>query len=140
MIDTTPQDRGNLMKTVTFTCSVPPGVNELYANRKSSPGKSRQFGRMLTKKHAAWRKEVGQLLMIQRARPIKGRVDIDVYIDEASTNDRIDIDGRTKAPIDALVAFGIIQDDSKPFVRRTQSQWDNVPEGCRIVITLVETI
>ncbi len=125
------------MKTVTFTCSVPPGVNELYANRKTKPN-ARYPGRIMTPKYAAWRKEAMQMLMIQRARPIKGRVDIDVYIDEASTSDRIDIDGRTKAPIDALVAFGIIQDDSKPFVRRAQARWDNVPEGCRIVITLID--
>jgi Holliday junction resolvase RusA-like endonuclease len=131
----------NRMKSVTFTCSVPPGVNELYGNRKViRVGKSRQFGRAITPKYAAWRKETGQLLMIQRARPIKGRVDIDVYIDEASTSDRIDIDGRLKAVLDALVAFGIIEDDSKPVVRRVTAQWDNVPEGCRIVITEVETI
>jgi Holliday junction resolvase RusA-like endonuclease len=132
------------MKSVTFTCPVPPGVNELYANRKTPFHKRKigraRFGRIMTQKHAAWRKEAGQMLMIQRARPIIGRVDIDVYIDEASTSDRIDIDGRMKAPIDALVEFGIIEDDSKPFVRRVSAQWDNVPEGFRIVITLVETI
>jgi Holliday junction resolvase RusA-like endonuclease len=134
----------NRMKSVTFTCSVPPGVNELYANRKTkafrtSSGRMKP-GRMMTPKYAAWRKEAMQMLMIQRARPIKGRVDIDVYIDEASTSDARDIDSCLKAPIDALVVFGIIQDDSKPFVRRVTAQWDNVPEGCRIVITEVETI
>ena len=121
-----------------YTIPVPPGVNELYANRKTyKRGKGRQFGRTLTEKHAAWRKECGQMLMIQRAKPITGRVSIDVYIDENALSDSADIDGRIKAAIDALVHFEIIGGDSKRFVRDAAAHWGIVSDGCQIVITQI---
>jgi Holliday junction resolvase RusA-like endonuclease len=122
----------------TFTIPVPPSVNDLYANRKTFiKGKSRQFGRILTKKHWAWRKECGQMLMVQRARPIPGRISFAIYIDETSLSDSSDIDGRIKAVLDALVHFEIIGGDSKRFVRDVSAHWSTAGEECWIVITLL---
>jgi hypothetical protein len=120
----------------TYTIPVPPSTNSLYANRKKFiKGKSRQFGRVLTESHAAWRRECGQMLVVQRARPIVGRVSIAIYVDENALSDSSDIDGRIKAAVDALVHFEIIGGDSKRFVRDVSAHWSTAGEACWIVIT-----
>lgn len=87
-------------------------------------------GRAPTPEYKAWKKEAALELMAQRARPVEGRVDITIDLDDRR---RGDADNRTKAVIDALVENRILRGDSKRFVRRVSIGWEAV-RGCRVSI------
>jgi Holliday junction resolvase RusA-like endonuclease len=102
----------------------PPSSNNLFLN-------ARGRGRVLAPDYRKWRTEAGQELMLQRPRPIPGRVDITIDLDDTRQGDCAN---REKALVDLLVAHGIIQGDQKKYVRRVSIGWEKLT-GCRVTIT-----
>jgi len=111
---------------------MPPTSNNLFATEMAS---GRRFK---TAQYSAWLKHAGYLLNLQRIKPIKERVDILIEVSDAETTDASDLDNRTKATLDLLVAHKIIQGDSKPYVRRVTMAWGN-NEGVKVTIAPISS-
>lgn len=87
-----------------ITLPWPPSLNNLYFN--ASRG-----GRVKSKRYAAWSTEAWAILRQQRPEAVQGPFRLTI-IAERPDNRRRDLDGLLKAPLDLLVACGIVQDDS----------------------------
>lgn len=90
---------------ITLALSVPPSVNEMFAN---VPGK----GRVKTKKYRAWRKAAlnEALLGMVGKRRIKGLFVATIWV---TANNGGDIDNRVKAALDLCKTVGAITDDKR---------------------------
>lgn len=117
------------MMTVEFSIPWPPTANNLFAN-------SERGGRHTAPKAKAFRKAVGENVLLQRVprHQLSGRLRVTLML-QAPDRKAYDIDNRVKATLDALVANGVIADDSiidELFVYRRQPQ---PPAGqARIII------
>jgi len=100
--------------TVAFTLPLPPSANNLFPTGKGGR-------RFISPEYKAWRMEAGWELNAQRARPMKGRVKVDIAVSEACRND---LDNNTKPIVDLLVAHKIIEGDSKKHVRAINLSWE----------------
>jgi Holliday junction resolvase RusA-like endonuclease len=103
----------------------PPSVNDMYANNKRG-GR----GRYPTKEYEQWRADAAVMLMQQHIRPVLGRCEIWIDIDDSRQGD---CDNRTKAVLDLLVVRGVIGGDQKKYVRRVSVGWAKC-DGCRVAI------
>jgi Holliday junction resolvase RusA-like endonuclease len=110
----------------TYAITVPPSVNAIYANR-NTPG---QFGRRKTPKYKNWLKGEMNALIYQRAKPIKGPVSVKIVLPNTM---RGDADNRLKGTLDLLVKSGLIENDSKKFVRSITVDFDAI-EGMKVTI------
>lgn len=91
--------------SITLALSVPPSVNEMFAN---VPG----VGRVKTAKYRAWRKAAlneAMLGMIGKRR-IKGLFTATIWV---TANNGSDIDNRVKACLDLCKTVGAITDDKR---------------------------
>lgn len=88
----------------TITLPWPPAVNNLFFN-------AARGGRVKSKRYASWSTEAWAMLLQQRPAPVQGPFRLTV-VAERPDNRRRDLDGLLKAPLDLLVACGIVQDDS----------------------------
>lgn len=86
-----------------FTIPFPPGVNNLFNNGAK--------GRYPTDRYKAWRKLAADALKIQKPKPVEGPFTLSIKLHKPDRRKR-DLDGLLKAPLDALVEAGLIQDDS----------------------------
>ena len=109
----------------------PPSVNGMFTNVRGR-------GRVPTKRYKLWRDEASFMLMQQPTIKFEGRADIIISLSKGRSNS--DCDNYIKAVLDCLVTNGILEDDSKPFVRSVTSRWDdeNVQNGIMVEITPVE--
>lgn len=103
----------------------PPSVNDMFLNNK---GRGR--GRILSPEYRAWKDQAAWELKAQRAKPVEGRVEVVIDLDESR---RGDADNRTKPVLDLLVQNGVLRGDSKKFVKRVSTGWEAVA-GCRVSI------
>ncbi len=93
----------------TFLLPWPPTVNALWRAYKGR--------NILSAVARAWAKQAEQKLMVQKAKPVKGPIQL--YIRLSSPHGRrFDPDNRIKAPIDVLVRMGIIEEDDDKIVRK----------------------
>lgn len=88
---------------ITFLLSLPPGVNQLYAN---IAGK----GRVKTKAYRDWIHIASTEVMIQRRGNVHfdGDVRVDILVER-----RGDLDGKLKALLDLLTRMNIVNDDKQ---------------------------
>lgn len=77
-------------------------------------------GRILSPQYRSWRNAAGLILKSQRIKPIEGRFDLEIYL-----NDRFngDCDNRIKPVCDLLVTMGIVQGDQKKYMRSVSVEW-----------------
>lgn len=108
---------------IVVSLPTPPSANRIW---RSSNGRVYRSG-----EYESWTRTVGQELMVQRARPIKGAVRIEIAV---SDKVRGDLDNRCKPTLDALVKFGIIEGDSKKHVRAIQLRWDALVKGIQVTV------
>lgn len=112
------------MKHACYVMPFPPSVNELFA------GKARRF---ISPRYKAWAEEADFALLQQKPyTTFDKRVDIVVHLNGG--NNFADCDNYNKASIDRIVAHGIIEDDSKLFVRSVKAIWSNDVIGCMVEI------
>lgn len=104
-IDRTPLDASEILLD---GLPVPPSVNNLFFNVKR--------GRAKTDRYSAWRREAGLEIMAQRPRPLNGRVEVTITIQDGAS--KADADNLIKAPVDLLVELGLIDGDGPKVVRR----------------------
>lgn len=104
----------------------PVPLHDCFTN---APGK----GRVPTKRYAAYRKEAGQMLMAQRARPVRGPVSIHIQLVAPDRRVR-DGDNTLKCIFDTLKHFGIIEDDSNRVIRRHELVWANDGPPCVVIV------
>jgi Holliday junction resolvase RusA-like endonuclease len=106
-----------------ITLPMPPSTNALFFNRKG--------GRTRTPEYEAWLEHAGHVLNRQSVKPVEGRVDVQIDLDDSR---RGDADNRIKPVLDFLVKRGVLKGDSKKFVRRVSAGWEAVT-GCRVSIS-----
>lgn len=99
--------RGPAVLSVTFTLSqLPPSANNLYANK-------RRGGRFKTVAYKDWIDVAGKEIRLQQRVPmVRGKVRLAYLVGRPPGNRRHDLGNIEKATTDALVRFGVIEDDS----------------------------
>ena len=112
---------------------MPPSTNHLYANRRR--------GRHRTPKYTAWMEEA--IWTIKAAIPILEppiKIGITIYGGKGFSI-QSDVSNRMKAPEDALVKSGRLEDDTVQFVHECRQRYF-VPQGtddvARCVLTIVD--
>jgi Holliday junction resolvase RusA-like endonuclease len=103
----------------------PPSVNAMFGAKR---GKGR--GRYRTDEYEHWIAEATAALWEQRPRPVLGRCEVWIDLDDRR---RGDADNRAKPVLDLLVKHGTLGGDSERFVRRVSIGWTKV-DGCRVAI------
>ncbi len=100
----------------------PPSVNGLFVNA----------GRFRVKSPAyrMWIEQAERHLLIQRVVRIPGPVHISLVIEDCG---RGDLDNLYKSVSDLLVKHGVIEDDTRPIVRKISMEWGAV-NGCEVEI------
>ncbi len=112
--------------TRTYEIPVPPSVNSLYANAQGK-------GRVKSNRYRIWLRAAENEMQAQQCRPFGSPAILTLNIPE---NTRGDLSNRFKAAEDLLVRCGVLEDDSKAFVRGIRAQW--VPKGEPCTIRLEE--
>lgn len=117
-----------------LTIPIPPSVNAMYTNRRGKDGKKR--GRRKSKRYLAWQDHAQKEIMIQRARPVKGRFKIFISMPKV----RADPDNLVKPILDVLKNMSLIQDDSQNFCSGIHVE--HVPDGLpdRIVVSVEDVL
>lgn len=109
---------------------MPPSVNALW--------KVGRGGRLYrSPKYSAWLKETGWEIKRQRPGKVDGPYKVEIILRPA-TNRRRDLDNLCKAPLDALKAFGVTDDDSlcaDPRPRWWKQDDEHIEPGwCRVIV------
>jgi len=112
--------------TRTYEIPVPPPIHALFVN-------SRARGRVKSNRYLTWIRAATNEMLAQQCRPFGSPAILTLNIPE---NTRGDLSNRFKAAEDLLVRCGVLEDDSKPFVRGIRAQW--VPKGEPCTIRLEE--
>ena len=105
------------------TIPFPPSTNSLWRAVKGRNIKSKAY--------RAWEQMAGKVLMTQRLERLAGPVDVTIKLCKPDKR-RHDIDNRIKAPLDLLVAHGLIDDDRN--VQSILAYWHSEAEGCEIEV------
>jgi Holliday junction resolvase RusA-like endonuclease len=114
----------------TYNLPVPPSTNNLFLNAKHG-------GRVPTPEYRAWQEEAGWLLQAQKPKLVPHPFRIDIKMSE---NANIDCDNALKAPIDLLKKHGVIQNDSKKFMRGCSIDYVEGIEGIQVRVTSMQII
>lgn len=109
------------------TLPLPPSANGLFHNVHG-------HGRVRTYQYRRWSDAAGWLIRVARLRAFSGPVSISIRAGRPSR--RRDLDNLAKPVLDALVAYGVIVDDSDQIVREIALAWDNTIETEKIVLTV----
>lgn len=112
--------------TTVITLPFPPSVNNLFMNVPKR-------GRIPTKAYEAWQKRADEAINAQSPVPVVGQVEINIAL-VAPTKARRDADNCLKAPLDRLVANGIIEADDFRFVRRVTAEWADEGAPCTVTV------
>jgi Holliday junction resolvase RusA-like endonuclease len=108
----------DLAPTLYLALPAPISTNALFANRTKGNGR----GRVKTEAYHAWVINAMVLIGLQSRRSYTCPVDIILYVGEDGVGN-MDSDNALKAPIDALTTARVILDDSRKWVRSSQSIW-----------------
>ena len=102
-----------------ITLPFPPSLNGLFSNRSG--------GRNKTARYSRWLADAASALSQQRVEPIKGsRCIVRMFLTPPTEAER-DADNYLKAPIDFLVSAGVLEGDSRRFVKGVSSTWTDAP-------------
>jgi Holliday junction resolvase RusA-like endonuclease len=105
---------------------MPPSVNSMFGNNKRAKGR----GRYRTDEYEQWIADATAALWQQRPRPVLGRCEVWIDIDDRR---RGDADNRAKPVLDLLVKHGTLGGDSEKYVKRVSIGWAKC-DGCRVAI------
>ena len=114
---------------MTFDLPLPPSTNALYKNIPRECG----GGRAKTRGYEDWITLARSALRKQRARPIFAPVEIEYLVSEKS---RIDLGNHEKPLTDLLVFHGILENDSKRYVRAISLKWCSELAGGTVRVTI----
>jgi len=110
----------------------PISTNNLFRN---VPGK----GRVATSQYAAWKKRADQCIGAHTPVPrFTLPVEITLFVGENGVG-QMDSDNTAKAYIDALKNAGVIRDDSRKWLRRSEAVWVPGMAGCVARISVAKT-
>jgi Holliday junction resolvase RusA-like endonuclease len=115
--------------SAVFTLQMPPGVNNLYANRRGG-------GRFRTERYEGWTEEAGWLVRQQRVPPIGGPVALSICA--GIPKRKRDLDGIFKATCDLLTDCEIIEDDS--LIVEIGGKWDRAVAPGEMVCTIRQVL
>jgi Holliday junction resolvase RusA-like endonuclease len=104
----------------------PLSTNEIWRSYRGRNIKSREY--------REWQLEAAAVLADQRPTPIEGRFSIALAMQEKK-GVQPDLDNLLKVSLDALVKGGVIEGDSKKYLRSLTAYWDSCVEGCHVQIT-----
>lgn len=108
----------------------PPSVNSMYVN---VPRK----GRVKSKQYKAWKETA--LWQIKAQKPPRMECEVSIWIGlVAPSRHAQDASNRIKSVEDAIVAAGIIPDDSAKYVRRISAEWLSSGDPCTVLISPYE--
>ena len=102
---------------ITLRLDFPPTTNNLFVNL-------RRGGRLPSKGYKAWKMRAALAIRRQAQEPIAGPVIINIQLGRPDRRRR-DLSNYFKAPEDALVQHGLIDDDS--MVQCLSMSWCNTP-------------
>lgn len=105
---------------ISLALPFPPAVNNLYANGAR--------GRFKSERYENWLGEAWWSLEAQKPNKISGEFIASLTFGKPDNRKR-DLDGLCKAPLDLLVKYGVIEDDS--LAQKITLQWGDV-DGCKI--------
>lgn len=97
---------------------IPPSTNKLFRN---VPG----VGRVKTSEYVRWSKSALMTMVVQKPKPVKGSVRVEITCRRVSR--RRDIDNIIKPTLDILVRGGLIEDDRH--VISVTAEWVDRPPG-----------
>lgn len=107
-----------------YELTMPPSLNNMYPSGAGG-------GRYRSPEYDAWIRTATKELEAQRARPVVGRVEIAITLEDRAH--RYDPDNRVKPLLDLLVKLGLIDGDSHKTVRKIVVQIGDVT-GARVEI------
>ena len=114
-------------EAVVIELPMVPSSNHLFLTLAGNKGRAK------TAEYRAWIKEAGTRLALQRPPCVKGRVRLLIEVSEHEVPASADVANREKAATDLLVSMGVIEGDSKRYVREITLRWADIT-GIRITI------
>jgi len=111
----------------SFDLPLPPSTNQLFFNVPKEHG----GGRAKTKRYLDWITLARSELRKQKARPLFGQFVVRI---ECSEKSRADLGNHEKPVVDLLVFHGVLEDDSKKYVRKIILEWSSEIDGVRVII------
>lgn len=117
----------------------PPPLSACFTNRVGvSKRTGKQFvSRVTTKRYEDWQKAAQRQIRDQQPERLKGEVAVYVRLRAPDQRAR-DAGNCDKAVLDAIVAAGIIPDDSNRHVRRLTFEWHDHGPECVVLIQPLE--
>lgn len=110
----------------TFKLPFPPSVNNLFT------GRGRRYP---SASYKAWRHAAGISLKVQKAKAVRGRVDVRIELRAPDRRHR-DADNYLKGIIDLMAEHGLIDGDTSRHVRSVSARWSDATDlpGARVTI------
>jgi Holliday junction resolvase RusA-like endonuclease len=112
---------------IRYELPYPPSVNGLFFNATK--------GRVKTDAYKAWRRDAGNLILVQGRKHMRGPVSLSIAIVRPDKRKR-DLSNTIKAIEDLLVEMQIIDDDS--LVQRISIAWVGSGSPCVVLIQQAE--
>lgn len=116
-----------MTQAITIALPKPPSTNNLFVNVP-------RRGRVISNEYDAWREAAGWDLVSARPGKIKGQVSVEIAVEDKGNRD---LDNCSKAILDLLVTHGVIEGDSRKYVRNINLHWEDI-EGVRITVKAEE--
>lgn len=101
---------------IELVLPMPPSANRIWRSGRGRVYRSEEY--------TGWLETCGWEIAGQRKGAVLGPVSVDI---EVSSKWRGDVDNRIKPTLDCLVKFGVIEGDSKKFVRSVRAFWSERP-------------
>jgi len=114
------------MSELVLSLPFPVSVNAMY---RAVKGRS-----ILSEDYRAWKREAGELLNVQRHKPITGPVLVNIDLVPPDKR-RHDCDNLCKGLVDLLVAHGVIEADDNRILRGLSVYWRDEGIPCRVTVT-----
>lgn len=106
--------------------AMPPSTNAIWRNVMGKTLKSKDY--------RDWMRNALVTIACQKPTKVQGRFEI-AFLFYAKDKRRLDLDNRLKAPLDALKAAGVIEDDY--LCRKLTAEWsDDMFPGGKVEITV----
>jgi crossover junction endodeoxyribonuclease RusA len=108
----------------TISMPWPPSIHKVF---------KRHNGKFMSAEYRRWRDEAGWLLKAQKPAAITGPVSVRIDLC-APDKRRRDSDNYTKAPLDLLVAHGVIEADDSRILKSITARWVESGEPCVVFV------
>lgn len=108
---------------------LPPSANRMWGRRNGG-------GYSLSPAYTAWKKAAGQLVMIARQAPVRGRFIASLRIQRGAS--RIDLDNFVKPTLDLMQYMGIIENDA--LCERVTITWADDADKLEVEVEPIEVV